>query len=254
MPEKEIDGWKIYYEGVGNGPHPVLLLPGFLGVIKSDFSKIFPALNKTKFRWICWDPPGYGRSYPPHREHDDGLYPRCADLAAKLMETLGYKRFSVVGWSQGGSFAVILANNYPERVISLAIWGTFAYCTKKLQTFHQVCAKLELWSPEKLDEKLLYFEEDNLRYECEGMVKLVKRAMQNGGRYFGETVPSLNCPCLIIHGKKDNIVDDDQPLKLKEAFTNSRIVYFPEGGHDLHLVYTSKFVQIVEEFLTQQTV
>ena len=45
------------------------------------------------------------------------------------MKSLSFKKFSVLGWSDGGVSATILAALYPELVQSLVIWGSNAYVT-----------------------------------------------------------------------------------------------------------------------------
>lgn len=33
-----------------------------------DFKPIIPMLNTEKYKWLSYDPPGYGKSRPPKRE------------------------------------------------------------------------------------------------------------------------------------------------------------------------------------------
>ena len=48
-----------------------------------------------------------------------------------LMQALSFKKFSVLGWSDGGVSAIILAALFPESVQKLVIWGSNAYHMKK---------------------------------------------------------------------------------------------------------------------------
>ncbi|CAG7732083.1 unnamed protein product [Allacma fusca] len=249
MPEIDVEDQQIYYEVVGEGPHTVVLIPGFIGTILSDFAQIFPALNKTKFRWICLDPPGYGRSRPKDAVVDLQLYERCGILIAKLMQKLGFEKYSIAGWSQGGAYGVRLAEHYPENVLKLVIWGTFAFGTKRSLFFHERSACLDLWSKDKLDEKLICFDKEYLQQHLQDMAVLVRKTFEEKrGKYLGE-LPSLTCPTLILHGQKDNLADELQPLAWKSAIPNSRIQYFPQAGHDIHLKHTAEFLKLVEEFL-----
>lgn len=43
------------------------------------------------------------------------------------MKTLGYNKFSLVGWSDGGITSLILAAEYPENVEKMVITGANAY-------------------------------------------------------------------------------------------------------------------------------
>ena len=48
-----------------------------------------------------------------------------------LCQTLGYERYHVLGWSDGGNSGVILAALRPENVTKLVIWGANAYVSDK---------------------------------------------------------------------------------------------------------------------------
>jgi len=49
---------------------------------------IWKGMDNTKFKFIAWDPPGYGYSRPPERDYSHGnkLFHHDADLAAELMQ------------------------------------------------------------------------------------------------------------------------------------------------------------------------
>jgi valacyclovir hydrolase len=44
-----------------------------------------------------------------------------------LMKALSFKKFLVLGWSDGGVSATILAALHPESVQKLVVWGSTAY-------------------------------------------------------------------------------------------------------------------------------
>ena len=132
----EIEGVKIHYEKVGNGDHKVLLLPGALGMLlgslesarihdklvgstRTDFlGQLSPdGLSHEKFTMLAWDPPGYGYSRPPERNLKDNYYRNDARIVSKLAsQVFGPKCcYSVLGWSDGGITALILAANEGTR-------------------------------------------------------------------------------------------------------------------------------------------
>jgi valacyclovir hydrolase len=113
----------------GCGKNAVLLLPGALGSSWTDFrSQIEQLPSKLpNYTIVAWDPPGYGRSQPPKRQFSVDFFHKDAAWASGLMKKLGFERFSLLGWSDGGITAIILAAKYPEHVEKLAIWGSNAY-------------------------------------------------------------------------------------------------------------------------------
>jgi valacyclovir hydrolase len=253
MPTVKVEGQTIYYIVVGKGPHTVVLLPGFLGTVDLDFAKLFPLLNETDFRWICWDPPGYGRSRPNDAVHDADFYIRSSHFLENFMQELGHEKFSIVGWSQGGSTGMLLADRSPEEVIKCIFWGCFAYFTPLLLRAFDLFTKLDLWPVEKLEEKLQFFEKEYLRKMSTDMLKTAIEVVSNKeGKFLGPSLPKVQCPTLILHGAKERMTDGSQPVKLCSAFKNASIHYFPEGGHDLHLQFPSEFVKVVEAFLSKE--
>ena len=44
---------------------------------------------------------------------------------------LGYGKFSLLGWSDGGMCSLIMAGKYPSIIEKLVVWGCKAYLTKE---------------------------------------------------------------------------------------------------------------------------
>lgn len=101
----------------GNGP-PLLLLHGFPQT-RVIWHKVAPALAKT-FSLVIPDLRGYGSSSKPATSDsaDHSLYGKgemAADMA-KVMESLGYTSYFVVGHDRGGRVTHQLCADYPQRV------------------------------------------------------------------------------------------------------------------------------------------
>ena len=99
----------IYYEEYGKGI-PLILLEGGMGSI-ADFSLCIPVLSKH-FRVIAPDMPGQGRS----QMADSISYQLLANYISKLIDVLGLDSAYIMGWSDGGNTALILANNRPDKI------------------------------------------------------------------------------------------------------------------------------------------
>lgn len=111
----------------------LLLMPGALGSAWTDFRpqiEMLPALLPDR-TIIAWDPPGYGRSIPSKRTFPVDFFQTDAKDAHKLMLSLGFHQYSILGWSDGGITAMILAAFYPEVVDKLVIWGSNSYLLPK---------------------------------------------------------------------------------------------------------------------------
>jgi pimeloyl-ACP methyl ester carboxylesterase len=115
----EVSGRKIYYEEYGKG-EPVLMLHGGPGSI-ANFSKVIPDLSKD-YRVIAMDSPGQGRS----ERAPDVSYQLLAENASAFIDKLGIKNCYVVGWSDGGCTALLLAANRPEAISKVLVSGGFS--------------------------------------------------------------------------------------------------------------------------------
>jgi len=107
---------KIYYEEYGKGS-PLILLEGGMGSI-DNFSLCIPVLSK-KYRIIAPDMPGQGRS----QMADSMSYQLLANYISKLIDVLGLDSAYVIGWSDGGNTALILANNRPDKIRKVLVSG-----------------------------------------------------------------------------------------------------------------------------------
>ena len=94
---------------------------------------------------IGWDPPGYGKSRPPERSWSN-FFREDARLAVKTMRALGYSKFSLAGWSDGGITALIAAAQHPTNIHRLVLWGSNAYISQwDIDNINQV-ADVSQWS------------------------------------------------------------------------------------------------------------
>lgn len=119
----------INYISSGNGDETILLMPGALGSAWTDFKPQIENLPKLlkNYRIIAWDPPGYGCSIPPKRTFGSDFFRKDAEIAHSLMENLGAKKYSILGWSDGGITAMIVAANNQKSVEKLVFWGSNSY-------------------------------------------------------------------------------------------------------------------------------
>ncbi|XP_075682803.1 serine hydrolase BPHL isoform X4 [Rhinoderma darwinii] len=138
----EVNGANLHYQRTGCGDHVLLLLPGALGSSQTDFGPQLKFLNKDIFTIIGWDPRGYGLSIPPARDYPADFFSRDAKDAVDLMQAMNFKRFSLLGWSDGGITALIAAGSYPSLINKLVVWGANAYVTEEdLDLYNAVAAE-----------------------------------------------------------------------------------------------------------------
>ncbi len=104
----------------GSGP-PVLLLHGYPQT-HAMWHGVAPGLAED-FTVVATDLRGYGDSSKPFGDEDHATYSKRAMAAdqVKVMESLGFPSFAVVGHDRGGRVGHRMALDHPERVTRLAV-------------------------------------------------------------------------------------------------------------------------------------
>jgi pimeloyl-ACP methyl ester carboxylesterase len=122
MPLFEYESTSIYFEEYGSGFPLLLIAPGAMNSIVEMWARatINPlALYENTFRLIAMDQRNAGRSFGPLDLSDPwGAYVR--DQLA-LLDHLGVDRFHVMGCCIGGSLALKLIEQAPERVAAAVL-------------------------------------------------------------------------------------------------------------------------------------
>ncbi|RLU24479.1 hypothetical protein DMN91_002568 [Ooceraea biroi] len=250
----QVDDININFARVGTGDHPVLLLPGALGTIWTDFKPQIENLDTEKLTIVAWDPPGYGKSRPPDRTFPDDFFERDAMWAHNLMKALGYSKFSLVGWSDGGITALVLAATYPESVRKMIVCAANAYIHPDETKAYENIRDINKWSERMRTPMIQAYGEDYFRQTwtnwIDGMLKLYDK--QNGD-VCKQALSRIKCPTFIIHGAKDALVLPEHSTYLKQNITDSRLHIFEKGAHNLHLRYPEEFNKLVTDFLLEKS-
>ncbi|XP_028045703.1 valacyclovir hydrolase [Monomorium pharaonis] len=245
---------EINYARVGTGDHPVLLLPGALGTIWTDFKPQMEGLNADKLTIVAWDPPGYGKSRPPDRTFPEDFFQRDAADAHNLMRTLGYSKFSLIGWSDGGITSLVLASAYPDSIRRMVVFGANAYIHPDETKIYKNIRDINKWSEKMRTPMIKVYGEDYFRKMWEDWIDGVLRLYENqDGDICKGVLSKIKCPTLIIHGAKDAMVLPEHPTYLKQNIVNSKVHIFEKGAHNLHLRYPEEFNKLVTDFLLDQS-
>lgn len=121
------EGIDIGYQVRGEGPTDIVFVPGFVSHLDlvwdiPTFAEIGERLSQLG-RVVSFDKRGTGVS---DRTLGFGsLEERMHDIGA-VMDAAGIADAHIFGISEGGPLALLFAANHPDRVRSLAVYGTFA--------------------------------------------------------------------------------------------------------------------------------
>jgi class 3 adenylate cyclase len=117
----------IAYEVTGDGPLDLVLVPGFVSHLDSDWdhadSAHFLRRLASFSRLIRFDKRGTGLSDRPAGLPD--LETRMDDVKA-VLDAVQSERAALFGYSEGGPMACLFAATYPQRTSALVLYGTYA--------------------------------------------------------------------------------------------------------------------------------
>jgi pimeloyl-ACP methyl ester carboxylesterase len=226
-----IRGFKMYCETYGSGK-PLLMIHGNSGMI-STFSGLIPHFSE-KYKVIVADSRGQGRSYD---KKDSLSYEMMADDFSALLNQMHLDSAYIIGWSDGGINAILMALRHPEKVKMMAISGaninpdSINFAPEEWASLKKEHIRLKSiknkTDKDRNDLKLLRFE-------------------------IGETpIPpaslhSIKCPTLVICGDHDVITEAHTRL-IQQNIPNSKLWIVPNSGHGTLFEHRRKFISKVDD-------
>lgn len=137
---KVSDLHELYLEESGNPQGiPVLFVHGGPGAACDANSRRF--FNPQKYRIICFDQRGCGRS-TPHAELKENTTHHLVGDMERIRELLGIERWLLFGGSWGSTLSLVYAQSHPERVLAMVLRGIFLCRQQDLHWFYQQGASL----------------------------------------------------------------------------------------------------------------
>ncbi|CAO1427093.1 unnamed protein product [Diamesa hyperborea] len=231
----------------------LVLLPGALGSALTDFKPQIHNLPVLlpEYSIIAWDPIGYGKSIPPKKEFSVDFLEKDADILKNMMEVLNVRKYSLLGWSDGGISALCLAGKYSENIDKLIIFGSNAYIISKELEIYDSIRDISKWSPKMREplEKLYgaeYFKDTWEKWV--DTFKLIYK--EKNGDLCKEHLKNIKAPTLILHGEKDPMIASEHVPYLLKNIAGSKLITWPNGKHNIHLRYADEFNKKVAEFLS----
>ncbi len=262
MPFYEISAaLRIHYLDPGPaGGCPVLLLHG-LGASADSWQLQMPALQAAGFRPIAPEARGFGQSSYP----GGGLQiPALATDLIALLDHLEIEQAHVVGISMGGTLALQLALDHPDRVQKLVLVNTFAalrpdnasqlfYFLLRLILVHTLGLPAQA---KAVTQRIFpHPEQEILRQELLNQILQADRrgyraAMRALARFnVIDRLAGIRCPTLVITGQNDTTVAPQRQKTLVECIPGARQVVIANAGHAVSVEQSELFNQILTGFL-----
>lgn len=230
-----IRGFKMYAETYGHG-QPVLFIHGNGGSI-NNFVKQIPYFS-TKYKVIVADSRAQGKS----SDNSDSLsYEMMADDYDALLSAMHIDSAYVVGWSDGGINALLLAIRHPGKVRKLAITG--ANLRPDTSAVPQ-----DIWDMVLPDYSALKSKSPLSASEKAGFKLL--RLLCEQPHISADELSTIRVPALVIGGDHD-VIRPRHTLEIAESIPQSYLWIIPRSGHSTPVVYAKDFNAKVDEFFVK---
>lgn len=245
-----LDGGRLAFEDE-NQSQTILLVHGFPGTARRHLGSLFPVLQPGH-RLIAPDLRGYGASRPPNRTFPIDFYQRDADDLAALLDSLAAGPVLVLGFSDGGEAALLLAASRPDLVRGVVAWGVSGVISAEQVAEVAPWLPVEAWGPEWATWRS-QIESDHGQEQLipliEGWVQAAQAIVAAGGNICLDQASAIRCPVLLINGEDDagNTVRDVRALAGRIA--ECRLVLLPGCGHWVHTEQPERFLALVQEFI-----
>lgn len=188
------DGQQIYYEDHGQGD-AVVLLHGWGGSI-IDLNRLRQKLVDG-FRVIAIDLPGSGRSQPRPRHYASTYYLDDARLLLTLLDELHVGVAHLVGFSDGGEEALLMAALQPARALSMLTWGAAGQIVASPELLHGLAHLLDN-PPDELKTLAAYLAEsygvDEARIMANSWAQALSTVVDAGGDLSDQERPTSSVP------------------------------------------------------------
>jgi pimeloyl-ACP methyl ester carboxylesterase len=232
----EVNGIKLYAEVYGQGK-PLLMLHGNGGNI-SAFAKNIPYFSKY-YKVIAVDTRAHGKSI----DTGDALtFEIIADDFAKLMDLMKIDSAYVIGWSDGGIDALVLAMRHPKKVIKLAATGANMWVDSTVF----IAGFLENMNKEYREKKDKVFATQKEKNDFKVFALDVLEP-----NYKQEAMKNVLCPALIIAGDKD-LITVEHTLQIFKPMPKGQLWILPKSGHATLVEYASEFNRKVHAFFKEK--
>ena len=230
----EIDGVKLYYEIYGKG-EPLILLHGN-NMSMGSFRSQLEVLRK-KYMVIGLDSRGQGKS----TSNSDKLsYELMAEDVNTLLDKLNLKNVNILGWSDGGNIALILALQHPDKVKKLAIMGAILY-NDETSVAPGINALLR---KEVKDMESKGVPKSDMNYR-------LKMLLLTEPNVNPDSLKNIKAKALVMAGQHDIIIEKHTKLIAKKI-PDSKLVIFKNADHEAPSKIPEIFNRTILSFFESQ--
>ena len=252
MPTFDSGDIRIYYEMSGTG-EPVLLLPGWGGTI-DELRPLGSALYAS-FTVIAADLPGSGKSGPQPRTYKRTYYEDDANIFLAMLDGLAASPAHLVGFSDGGEYALLMAALRPDAVRSVATWGAAGTLGRDPDLVAPFTNLIDDPIPPLVgfaNHMKATYGEENARIMARSAGQSFLEIIEAGGDISRSRASAIGCPALLITGERDFLATPSLVAEMARAIPGGRYLEAPAAGHSVHEEQPQWLIATIAEWLSEQ--
>lgn len=237
----------LHYKSIGSGP-PVLILPGMLGTIESEWQPFLQPIADMGYTVIAADLPGHGPS-----DMTKSITLRViVDEIDKLLQGISAEPVVIIGYSLGGYAGLAWALKHPTRVVGVWMHATKFYWSG--EEAENLGAELELsYLEENNPEHLQRLRELHGEEKLEAMLPWLNKLV-TGLPDIGLTQMDLEeaaFPVMVSVGDRDELVPVEEAVDLYRGLPRGQICVLADTNHPLASVRDHVFLPMVKDFMNR---
>jgi pimeloyl-ACP methyl ester carboxylesterase len=188
---------------------------------------------------VAYDRRGFGRS-----THDRAFTPAMfdedvADLRAMLVN-LGQERVHLIGHSDGGTVALLLAARAPEMVLSVAVVAVHVRHDELTVATLRRMGPPDEW-PEPMRRSLRRAHGEDWAAVAGRWHELWTSPAWEGWSILGE-LSAIECPVYAMHGLRDDLAPPLHAEAIRDGVSGAQLAWVDTATHDPHRVEPARFV------------
>jgi pimeloyl-ACP methyl ester carboxylesterase len=229
----DVRGIKMYYEMYGEGK-PLLMIHGNGGSITA-FEHNIPYFSK-KYQVIALDSRAHGKTIDPG---DSLSFEMMADDEAAFLDALHIDSAYVIGWSDGGINAILLAMRHPEKVIKFVSTGANLWPDS-------TALIPSLWKDEKNTFDKTDARNMNAAQKNKWKIFLLDWYQPNISL---QQLHSIKCPALIVGGDHD-LIRVEHTVLIAQNIPKAYLWILPNSGHATLIEHKDEFNKKADDFFS----
>ena len=237
----------LHHQSIGSGP-PVLVLPGMLGTIGSQWQRYLQPIADMGYTAIGADLPGHGPS-----EMTKSLTMRVmVEEIDRLLTGIHAEPAVLLGYSTGGYAALSYALKHTNRVVGVWMHATKFYWSG--EEAENLAAELDLaWmeenNPERLAELKAQHSEEKLEAMMPWLSKMITSMPDSGLTEMD--LEDCELPVMVSGGDRDELVPVSEVVDLFGALRRGQLCIFPDTLHPLDSLRDHVFLPVFRDFLNR---